>query len=336
MANVEVPKVSFIIPTLNAAGILGNCLASIRNQDYPKERYEILVVDGGSKDGTQDIARSYEAVVIDDRVSRHMEDSKKVALGRTTGEFVVFVDSDNEIAHPDYTRLAVEALTRNPQALGVEAYYPPSPRMTSFCVYVTHLLHISDPIAWLMSVNPILVGRDGMVERWILPEGTYSYPLGANGFVYRKSDLDSVKADEKFQDTHVAMYLMQAGKREWLRIAGRGVHHYYANTLWNFLLKRRRAVVHFLNVRQEFGGIWLEEKPPMPAWLACFYCISFIGPLYHTATGLIRDRDIRWAWHLPASIASVLGAVWGYITHKRHSNQKDLVSKLQPRQTLKN
>ena len=58
MANVEVPKVSFIIPTLNAAGILGNCLASIRNQDYPKERYEILVVDGGSKDGTQDIARS--------------------------------------------------------------------------------------------------------------------------------------------------------------------------------------------------------------------------------------------------------------------------------------
>src|SRR5437870_5794357 len=85
--------------------------------------------------------------------------------------------------------------------LNVEAYYPPSPRMSSFCVYVTHLLHISDPICWLMSRNPILVAREGEIERWTLPGDSLSYPLGANGFVFRRSDLDSVKADEHFQDT---------------------------------------------------------------------------------------------------------------------------------------
>ena len=44
---------------------------------------------------------------------------------------------------------------------------------------------------------------------------------------------------------------MKNGKREWLRIRGRGVHHYYVQTLWGFVQKRRRATVHFLRVQEE-------------------------------------------------------------------------------------
>ncbi len=62
-----------------------------------------------------------------------------------------------------------------------------------------------------MSVNPKLVARSGDVERWTLPGDSFSYPLGANGFVFRRADLESVKADEHFQDTHVALRLMRAG-----------------------------------------------------------------------------------------------------------------------------
>src|SRR6267154_733946 len=151
------PRVTFIIPVLNAAGILENCLQSIRRQDYPPEKVEIVLADGGSTDGTQAIGGKYDAKVIDDRVSRHMEDSKKVALAQAGGEYIVFVDADNELTHPDYVRLAVQALQKNPQALGVEGYYLPSAKMTSLCAYLTQRLHISDPICWLMSVNPVLL-----------------------------------------------------------------------------------------------------------------------------------------------------------------------------------
>ena len=58
--------------------------------------------------------------------------------------------------------------------------------------------------------------------------------------------------------------MMQKGKREWLRIHGRGVHHYYVQTLWGFVQKRRRATVHFLNVRSEVKVSWMKEKPPIP------------------------------------------------------------------------
>jgi len=334
LVNTEpsnLPFVSFIMPTLNVEALLDSCLASVVQQNYPRDRYEIILADAHSTDRTREIAKKYDAIVLDDN-GKNMEEGKRLALRHAKGDYIVFIDADNEISHPDYVRLAVTALSNQSQALGVEAYYPRSARMTSFCAYVTHLLQISDPICWLMSRKPLLVAREGEIERWTLPAGTYSYPLGANGFVYRKADLDSVKASQKFQDTHMAMYLMQAGKREWLRLRGRGVHHYYCDGLWNFLLKRRRATVHFLNVRREFGVVWLQEKPAVPGWLACIYCVSVIGPVYHTIAGILRDHDLRWLWHIPASVLSLAGAVWGYVTHRRHAHEEHLISKLQPRQ----
>ena len=262
------------MPTLNAEAILENCLASIARQTYPRDRYEIILADAHSTDRTRDIAKKFGAIILDDD-GKDMEEGKRLALRRATGEYIVFVDADNEITHPDYIELAVKALATNPQALGVESYYLPSPKMSSFCAYLSHLLHISDPIAWLMSRNPKLVARDGEVERWILPENTCSYPLGANGFVFRRADLESVKAGEQFQDTHVALYLMKNGKREWLRIRGRGVHHYYVQTLWRFVQKRRRATVHFLRVQEEAKTNWMKEKPPVPLWLAGIYWRHF-------------------------------------------------------------
>jgi hypothetical protein len=207
--------------------------------------------------------------------------------------------------------------------------------MSSFCAYLSHRLHISDPICWLMSTNPRLVARDGEVERWILPGDSFSYPLGANGFVFRRADLESVKADEHFQDTHAALHLMREGKREWLRIRGRGVHHFYVQTLGRFVQKRRRATVHFLQVQEASKTNWMKEKPPVPLWLAGVYCVTFAGPIWHTLRGLVRDRDPRWLWHVPASLASVLGDAWGVWTYKRRGKDKTLMAELKVKQTLK-
>ena len=322
------------MPTLNVEALLDNVLSSITRQTYPRDRYEIILADAHSTDRTREIAAKYGAIVLDDD-GKNMEEGKRLALQYATGEYIVFVDADNEITHPDYIELAVKALAANPQALGVESYYLPSAKMSPFCTYLTALLHISDPVAWLISANPKLVMRTGEIERWTLPDETYSYPLGANGFVYRRADLQSVQADEIFQDTHVAMFLMKQGKREWLRIRGRGVHHYYVQTPWKFVQKRRRATVHFLQVQEEMPANWMKEKPPVPLWLAAVYCGTFLGPLWHTLRGVARDRDLRWLWHLLASPASVLGNAWGVLTYQQRGKDKKLIADLQVKQELK-
>ena len=147
------PSLSIIMPTLNAAALLDNCLASVAAQDYPRDRVQVILADAFSKDATRAIAARYGATVLDDR-GANMEEGKRLALAHATGDYIVFVDADNEFSHPDYLDLAVRGLERNPRALGVESYYLPSAKMSSFCRYLTARLHISDVLSWLMSRKP--------------------------------------------------------------------------------------------------------------------------------------------------------------------------------------
>ncbi|MEH6639978.1 MAG: glycosyltransferase [Porticoccaceae bacterium] len=50
-------KVSIAVPSYNYAKFLGDCLDSIRKQDYPD--YEVLIADGGSNDGSLDIINQF-------------------------------------------------------------------------------------------------------------------------------------------------------------------------------------------------------------------------------------------------------------------------------------
>lgn len=52
------PFVSVVVPTWNRASVLSDCLASLRSQSYPSDRFEILVADDGSADATADVVRA--------------------------------------------------------------------------------------------------------------------------------------------------------------------------------------------------------------------------------------------------------------------------------------
>jgi len=53
------PLVSVIIPCRNEHGFIENCLASIVKQDYPKDKLEVLVLDGMSDDGTRELVQAH-------------------------------------------------------------------------------------------------------------------------------------------------------------------------------------------------------------------------------------------------------------------------------------
>jgi cellulose synthase/poly-beta-1,6-N-acetylglucosamine synthase-like glycosyltransferase len=49
----QLPMVSVVIPLLNAKGDIPGCIGALRRQSYPTERFEIIVVDNGSTDGSE-------------------------------------------------------------------------------------------------------------------------------------------------------------------------------------------------------------------------------------------------------------------------------------------
>lgn len=82
--------ISVVIPTLNAGVTLASCIKSIRDQETsPKE---IIVVDGGSADDTQEVARAYADRVLIAEPNRSQQ--RNLGLHASTGSHVLFVDAD--------------------------------------------------------------------------------------------------------------------------------------------------------------------------------------------------------------------------------------------------
>jgi len=86
-------KVSIIIPTKNNGDILDKCLASIQNLDYPKDKYEVIIVDGHSTDNTVEIAKKYGCKVVYEDIGTR-GGACNVGVRNAGGEIVCFTDAD--------------------------------------------------------------------------------------------------------------------------------------------------------------------------------------------------------------------------------------------------
>jgi glycosyltransferase involved in cell wall biosynthesis len=93
MTNKPLPKISVIIPTLNEEENLSACLDSLTSVDYPREFFEMIVVDNGSTDKTREIAEAYATTVLL-QPSGNVAALRNLGAREATGQILAFVDGD--------------------------------------------------------------------------------------------------------------------------------------------------------------------------------------------------------------------------------------------------
>lgn len=88
-------SISVIIPTFNRAQLVGKAIASAINQTY--KHTEIIVVDDGSSDGTQDVVASFgDSVKYVFKPNEGVASARNLGIKISTGDLVAFLDSDDE------------------------------------------------------------------------------------------------------------------------------------------------------------------------------------------------------------------------------------------------
>jgi glycosyltransferase involved in cell wall biosynthesis len=115
------PFVSVIIPVRNEAGYIGRCLQALAAQDYPRDRTEVIVLDGGSTDSTEDEVRvTAEAagltVFFAENPKRTAAAGFNLGLTLAHGHVIVRLDGHSRPAS-DFLTAGVRAL----QATGADA-----------------------------------------------------------------------------------------------------------------------------------------------------------------------------------------------------------------------
>lgn len=107
-------KLSIIIPVYNTAGYLKKCLDSVL--ESIDDRMEILIINDGSTDNSEDIILSYchnKSIRYLKKENGGLADVKNYALSRAKGEYIIFLDSDDYIDKEMYKEMLDLAINNN-------------------------------------------------------------------------------------------------------------------------------------------------------------------------------------------------------------------------------
>lgn len=113
--NTDLPFVSIVVPMRNEGAAIRDCLDAVLAQEYPPDRFEVVVVDGESDDGSRLIVEEYAAhdgrVRLLTNARRVVPSAMNIGIRAARGDVVARVDGHTRLA-PDYLRVGVETLRR--------------------------------------------------------------------------------------------------------------------------------------------------------------------------------------------------------------------------------
>ena len=99
----RLPSIDVLVPVYNEAGMIEDKLANLDALEYPRDRFRVLVIDGGSDDGTPDLARRWA-----ERHGRRVEVVSTGAIGkpaqlnagleRCRGDWILVTDADARLS----------------------------------------------------------------------------------------------------------------------------------------------------------------------------------------------------------------------------------------------
>ena len=215
-------KLSVIIITKNEAANIRACLDSVKFAN------EWIIVDSGSTDGTQDIARAFGAKVIETTDWPGFGPQKNRALDAATGDWILSLDADERISDD----LRDEILAAIEQSV-YDSYY--LPRLSSFCGrFIRHAGWYPDYIVRLFRKGAGRFSEDLVHENVRIQHGTTG-KLKTPIIHYSYVDDDAYLRKLVQYSTLGAQQAFAAGKRSSF---GKAILHAFSAFMRSFVFKR--------------------------------------------------------------------------------------------------
>ncbi len=282
------PFVSVCLPVKNGEGRIEHCLASLRAQTYPADRYEIIVADGCSTDRTAKIAESFGARVV--RNERQIVASgRNAAFAVANGEIIASTDDDCVIP-PDWLATGVRYLA----AADVAAVGGPSilPAQASPLSKAAGL------------VFRLAYKACGSVQADILKPGE-AHDLPGCNVMYRRAALDRVgRVDEALltaEEVHLHMRLRAAGFKL-IAAPELRVWHHKRDTLRRLFHQMRRFAIGRLQLGRRHASALRPMHIIVPLAVPCLVAVTAALLVLAAQAGLIALVGL-WALTVGSGLA---------------------------------
>lgn len=304
------PKVSVLIPTLNAGSVLEDCLKSISEQDYPKEKVEIILGDGGSTDKTLEVGQKYGAKIIHNPL-KTAESGKMSALKGATGDFCALIDSDNRLPDKNWLKEMIEPLIRHSEAVGSEPLEYTWRKEDGFITRYCALIGMNDPMVLFFGnydrMNLLtrkwteVLHEEKDLGKYILAKfDKRGIPtIGANGTVFRTKFLkDNIEGDYLFDIDILSSFIQKNGSVDFIKVKNGIIHTFCESDISKFAKKQKRRIKDFL-YHKSIGDRKYDWEGSTSGGLVKFIlsCVLVFPLVYQAFKGYVRKKDSAWFFH---------------------------------------
>ena len=135
------PFISVVVPAYNEETYLPSCLDALLKQTYPKDRFEIIVVDNNSKDKTPSIAKAAGAKVIKETTQGHVF-ALNAGMQKAKGDIIATTDADTQVTN-DWLEV-IERVFRDEEVAAVTgpAWYNSRSRIKEYLVKYSYYFYL--------------------------------------------------------------------------------------------------------------------------------------------------------------------------------------------------
>lgn len=327
----SLPTISVVTPTYNSGKTLDKCLGLVRSQNYPQNKIEIILGDGGSTDNTPKIAKKYKAKIIHiPSEKQNAEYNRGVAYNKAGGDLVLILDHDNFLPYKNWLRDMASPLLENPDMVATNTcYYHYSKKYSLmdryFALFGTseplpYFLHKADRMPWATKTWVLSGEAKDMGSYYLvsLPKDPRKFPsIGTNGCLMRRK-LVNKYANTK-PDYHYPIDIMfevaKSGHNQFGFVKISLIHQTHSRGFIKFMKRRKWFVehYHFQDFRKRRWSVVMPGDETQ-VFLFVLYSLTLVGPFFESLKGFIRVPDI--AWFVYPFMCSGTTFIYGYVSIK--------------------
>lgn len=308
------PSISIITLNYNAEPVIWKkVLDSIKMQDYPKEKIEHLVVDGGSTNNSLMLAKKYGCKVYSfPFLKDNSEGRKGVGIQKAKNDIVAIIETDNILIGKDWFKKMVEPFVKEKNIVGTYSMYnsfePDMSALTKYCA----LIGVNDPTVYYLGKSEKLPRFQSVYDKGTVLKDTQAYSvvrfttenlptLGDNGHMVKRSLIKKVNQDpQTFLHTDAFYKLAKRGFGTY-GVVKNSIIHYSGSSISNLYKRRTGYKNQFFDDQRKTRLYYVFDikKSSDRKKLAFFilYSLTIVQPLFFSIRGFMSLPEFSWFLH---------------------------------------
>ncbi|MEK6910295.1 MAG: glycosyltransferase family 2 protein [Nanoarchaeota archaeon] len=311
---------SIVIPTYNESRDIADCLNAISMQDYPRDKFEVIIVDNYSQDNTLNIVKTFSKKINLKILMNKIKDaevSKMLGFKKAKGKFFMYLDADMQFSDKNFIKKMLYPFSDDSSIAGVFIKFLVNKNHPALTRTLSYDEWQRDPIFRYFTIGAEEIIQKKRKNYYLCKCNTKKIPPQGL-MIYKKALIEEYAKNQKqLIDNEIPAFLVSQGHFNFAFVPDAGVYHFLLRSLKELAHKRIRNLQRTYYPNKEkrlFKWIdWKSDWPKVGIWL--IYTHSIILPVFSAIIKALKHNDVCFLNEPMLNLVSTYSIIYGVLSN---------------------